>query len=198
MDTPTLLAFAVFVITMTGTPGPGNLAFLAMGAAAGYRSAFPVILAAVLGGVPLGLLAAYGLGHILAGGGAIATVFKTLSFAYMCYLAWRIVGLSIKPKDQAALPSFWEGLMIHPLSPKTWAMVIAGYTAFFGGSEWSHHSNAAVLVVGFALGGLVFHSLWALAGSSILALLSDGPIRRAATISMAVLMLAATIWALVL
>jgi len=198
MDFATFFAFAVFVIVMTGTPGPGNLTFLAIGASSGYRTAFPVIVASQLGSLPLKLSVAYGLGHVMAGGGPVVTVFKALSMAYMTYLAWRIVSLSVKPKGEIALPSFWEGLLIHPLSPKTWAMNLVAFSTFLAGNSLSVHENALILVTGFTLGGMVFHSLWALVGVSILALIGDGPLMRAITVSMAVAMLGATLWALVL
>ncbi|CTQ56858.1 cysteine/O-acetylserine exporter [Roseibium album] len=198
MDLTTFIAFAVFIVVMTGTPGPGNLTFLAIGASAGYRTAFPVIVASQLGSLPLKLSVAYGLGHVMASGGTIVTIFNVLSMAYMSYLAWRIVSLSVKPKGEVALPSFWEGLLIHPLSPKTWAMNLVAFSTFLAGNGLSIHENALVLVAGFTLGGMVFHSLWALAGVSILALIGEGPIMRAITISMAIAMLAATVWALAL
>jgi len=196
MDFATFLAFAIFVIVMTGTPGPGNLTFLAIGASAGYRTAFPVIVASQVGSLPLKLSVAYGLGHVMAGGGPIVTVFKALSMAYMTYLAWRIISLSVKPKGEVALPSFWEGLLIHPLSPKTWAMNLVAFSTFLAGNGLSIHENALILIAGFTLGGLVFHSLWALVGVSILALIGDGPVMRAITVAMAISMLAATVWAL--
>ncbi len=196
MDLATFLAFAVFIIVMTGTPGPGNLAFLAIGASAGYRTAFPVIVASQIGSIPLKLSVAYGLGHVMAGGGPIVTLFKVLSMAYMTYLAWRIISLSVKPKGEVALPSFWEGLLIHPLSPKTWAMNLVAFSTFLAGNGLGIHENALILVAGFTLGGMVFHSLWALLGVSILALIGDGPVMRVITVAMAVSMLAATVWAL--
>ncbi|MEP3045166.1 MAG: LysE family transporter [Roseibium sp.] len=198
MDAATLTAFAVFVIIMTGTPGPGNLTFLAIGASAGYRTAFPVIVASQIGSLPLKLSVAYGLGHVMAGGGPIVILFKALSMAYMTYLAWRIVCLSVKPKGEVALPSFWEGLLIHPLSPKTWAMNLVAFSTFFAGNSLSIHENAFILALGFTMGGLTFHSLWALAGVSILALIGEGPMMRTITVFMAISMLAATVWALVL
>ncbi|MEM5583174.1 LysE family translocator [Roseibium sp. AS2] len=198
MDAATLFAFAVFVVIMTGTPGPGNLTFLAIGASAGYRTALPVILASQLGSLPLKLCVAYGLGHVLSAGGPVVTGFKILSMAYMTYLAWRIVSLSVKPKGTVALPSFREGLLIHPLSPKTWAMNLVAFSTFLAGNGLGIHENALILIAGFTLGGLVFHSLWALAGVSILALVGDGPLMRAITVAMAAAMLGATAWSLLI
>lgn len=198
MDMATFTAFALFIIIMTGTPGPGNLTFMAMGAVAGYRAAFPVIVASQIGSWPLKLSVAYGLGHAMAAGGPIVLIFKGLSMAYMTYLAWRIVCLSVKSKGEVALPSFWEGLLIHPLSPKTWAMNIVAFSTFLAGNGLGIHENAIILTLGFTLGGLVFHSLWALAGVSILAMIGEGLLMRAITILMAGSMLAATAWALLL
>ncbi len=198
MDAATLFAFAVFVAVMTGTPGPGNLTFMAIGATSGYRTAFPVIMASQLGSILLNVCVAFGLGQVMASGGPIVTLFKILSMAYMTYLAWRIVSLSIKPKGEVALPSFWEGLLIHPLSPKTWAMSLVAYTTFFAGNGLSLADNAILLTGGFILGGSISHSLWALVGVSILALIGEGPVLRAMTIMMAAGMLAATLWAMLL
>ena len=198
MDTATLMAFAVFVIIMTGTPGPGNLAFLAIGASSGYRTAFPVIIASQIGSLPLNLAVAYGLGHIMAQGGIIVSVFKALSLTYMAFLAWRIISLTIRPKGEATLLTFWEGLLIHPLSPKTWAMSLVAFSTFFAGNGLDLHANAAILATGFLLGGMVFHSLWALVGVSILAVIGEGRLMRSITVVMAFTMLAATVWALML
>ncbi|ASP35290.1 LysE family translocator [Labrenzia sp. VG12] len=198
MDLATLFAFAVFVIVMTGTPGPGNLTFLAIGASSGYRTAFPVILASQVGSLALNLSVALGLGHVMAGGGPVVTIFKGLSMAYMTYLAWRIISLSVKPKGEVALPSFWEGVLIHPLSPKTWAMSLVAFSTFLAGNGLSVPENALILMIGFTLGGMVFHSLWALVGVSILALIGDGPLMRVITVVMAIAMLAATVWALLI
>ncbi|GAA0784363.1 LysE family translocator [Roseibium denhamense] len=196
MDMATFAAFAVFIIVMTGTPGPGNLTFLAVGASAGYRTAFPLIVASQIGSIPLKLCVAYGLGHIMAGGGPVVNIFKGLSMAYMTYLAWRIVSLSVKPKGTVALPSFWEGLLIHPLSPKTWAMNLVAFSTFLAGNGLSIHANAIILTLGFTIGGMVFHSLWALAGVSILKIVGEGRILRIITVLMALAMLASTVWAL--
>ena len=198
MDLSTLAAFALFVAIMTGTPGPGNLTFIAIGAASGYRTAFPVIVASQIGSIVLNMSVAYGLGGLMAGGGPIVTAFKALSLTYMAYLAWRIVSMRVKPKGDVTPPTFWEGLLIHPLSPKTWAMSLTAYTTFFAGNGLGLTENALLLTSGFVFGGIISHSLWALIGVSILGLIGDGPAMRVITVLMAAGMLAATLWAMVL
>jgi len=198
MDYSTLTAFLVFVAIMTGTPGPGNLTFMAIGASAGYGTALPVILASQVGSFFLNFSVAFGLGHAMAGGGPVVNAFKVLCMLYMTYLAWRIVSINIRPRGEVALPSFWEGLLIHPLSPKTWAMSLVAFTTFFAGNGQGVFENAVFLTAGFILGGTVSHSIWALLGASILKILGDGPVLRGTTIVMAAGMLGATLWALLL
>lgn len=198
MDISSLTAFALFVAVMTGTPGPGNLTFMAIGAASGYRTAFPVIVASQIGSIGLNMSIAYGLGGLMADGGPIVTVFKGLSFAYMAYLAWRIISMSVKPKGDVTPPGFWEGLLIHPLSPKTWAMSLTAYTTFFAGNGLGLTENAVLLTSGFVLGGMISHSLWAMIGVSILGVIGEGPLMRVITVLMASTMLAATLWAMAL
>ncbi|MDX5595732.1 LysE family translocator [Pseudovibrio sp. SPO723] len=198
MDIATIGAFAVFVAIMTGTPGPGNLTFMAIGTSAGYKTALPVILASQIGSIFLNLCVAFGLGHVMAQGGPIVTVFKVASMGYMTYLAWRIVNLSIQPKGAVSLPSFWEGLLIHPLSPKTWAMSLVAFTTFFAANNLGQLESALILTLGFVAGGLISHSLWALAGQSILSVIGEGKALRVTTIAMAMLMLTVTAWSLLL
>ncbi|WP_310621473.1 LysE family translocator [Flexibacterium corallicola] len=198
MEQSVVTAFALFVATMTGTPGPGNLTFMALGSATGYTKTFPVILACMAGNIIVSMCVAFGLGQVMAEGGLIVSIFKGLSIAYMSYLAYKIASMSVQPKGQATQPSYLSGFMIHPLSPKTWAMNLVAFSTFFAGNGLSVMENAAYLTLGFILGGFISHSLWALAGVSILKVLGDGIALRATTVFLAVTMLAATVWSLLL
>lgn len=196
MTLETLGAFVLFVALMTGSPGPGNLTFMAIGSSAGFRVAFPVILAAMLGVVVVNLCVALGLGGLMAQGGVLFMTFSAASMLYMTYLAWRIINLSIQPKGTVSVPSFREGLLIHPLSPKSWAMSLVGYTSFFAANDQSALQNAVMLAAGFVIGGIVSHSIWALVGVSILKALGDGKVLRTVIILMAASMLGVTAWSL--
>jgi hypothetical protein len=77
-------------------------------------------------------------------------------------------------------------------------MNLVAFSTFLAGNGLGIHENAMILVAGFTLGGMVFHSLWALVGVSILALIGEGPLMRAITVTMAIAMLAATVWALLI
>lgn len=190
-DFSSYLAFMVFVFVMTGTPGPGNMAFMAVGAAAGPKAALRPILGAVMSSSIMDVMIAFGLGAVLMQGGWITILMKTLCMGYMFYLAWRIVTMERSNGGDGRILSFWEGALIHPLSPKTWAMGVIGFSVYFNptGSLWD---EAAILASGFAIGGLVSHTSWAFVGSSIIKLLGKGHGFRIFTASMAALMLSST------
>ncbi|MCT4656831.1 MAG: LysE family transporter [Cohaesibacter sp.] len=194
-DLSSFLAFMIFVAVMTGTPGPGNLAFMAIGAQIGVKAALPPILGAVLAAICMNILIAQGLGAVLAQGGPLTLALKVASMAYMLYLAWRVLTMARAQEGKAKALSFWEGTLIHPLSPKTWAMGVIGYSVYFtpSGSLWD---ETFLLAAGFAMGGLVFHSSWALAGASIMRLLGQGRAFQFFTGSMAALMVGSTAWSL--
>lgn len=191
----TFIAFMTFVAVMTGTPGPGNLAFMAIGAQIGVGAALRPILGAVLGAIGMNILIAHGLGAILSQEGPISLFLKLACMAYMLYLAWRIVTMSKGEEKEARPLTFLEGAMIHPLSPKTWAMGVIGYSVYFQPSG-SLMDEALILAGGFAAGGLVFHTSWAFAGASIMKWLGRGRAFHIFTGSMAFLMLATTAWSL--
>ncbi|WP_321449091.1 LysE family translocator [uncultured Cohaesibacter sp.] len=194
-DWSTLMAFAVFVCVMSGTPGPGNLTFMALGAKAGFGAVVRPLCGAILGAAILGLCVALGLGALLMQEGWIANIFRGLSMGYMLYLAWRIMTMHKADKKDAAHLSFAEGILIHPLSPKTWAMYSIAFSLYFNPTG-SLLDETAILIGGFAMGGLVFHSLWGFMGAKVMQFLGDGRKYQLFTATMAVLMVGTTAWSL--
>lgn len=86
---------------MTVTPGPGNLAFMAMASHTSYRQLFPLIMASQIGFLLINLSVVFGLGKIMVNNGVFVQIFKLLSMGYMAYLAYRIIYISIKPPRES-------------------------------------------------------------------------------------------------
>lgn len=195
-DLTSFIAFMVFVCVMTGTPGPGNMAFMAIGANAGVSSAFRPILGAVIAAFVMDVMIVLGLGTVLSQGGGIVTmVMKISCMAYMLYLSWRILNMARTNGGDGRPLSFWEGAMIHPLSPKTWAMGIIGFSVYFKpeGSLWD---EALIMAGGFACGALVFHTSWAYAGATVMRFLGKGRSFQIFNATMVAAMLGTTAWSL--
>ena len=157
----------LFAAVMVGTPGPANMVMMASGAAFGARASLPLLAGVILGKQviiwPLGL-------GIMGGLDASGPVFQALrwaSVAYILYLAWRIAGSRIVRAEAGATPpGFVSGLVVHPLNPKAWAMIVGVFTTFVGpaGDPIAVTLTAALAFLGLQL---VAQPLWMLAGVEI-------------------------------
>jgi len=59
--------------------------------------------------------------------------------------------------------SWRTGLIVHPLNPKAWVMIILAWTEF-GPHLGSIVQQTMIISLSFSVAQLIFHSLWALAG----------------------------------
>ncbi len=180
---------------MTGTPGAGNLSMLALGQTIGYRKALPFLAGMVSGGMCIDLLVAFGLGELYMASPKAAFVFKIISTGYILYLAWKILRMHVRPPDQARPFSFAEGLILHPLNPKTWAMAVSSFSQFADPLA-AQAPQIAVFVLTYMVGMVVFHSLWGLMGNSLLRMLQSRQSQFAVNGAMVALMIGATLYAL--
>nr|WP_321462622.1 LysE family translocator [uncultured Cohaesibacter sp.] len=194
-DWSTFLAFIIFVCVMSATPGPGNLTFMALAARSGFGAVMLPLCGALLGGAFLGLMVALGLGTLLMQEGWLADFFRAISMVYMVYLSWRIMSMHKAEGRGAGQLSFAEGLLIHPLSPKTWAMYSIAFSLYFKPAG-SLFDETLILLIGFGMGGLVFHSLWGLMGARVMRLLGEGRKYQLFMAGMAALMIGTTAWSL--
>ena len=140
---------------------------MATGARYGLRRALPFVSGVALGKQliiwPLGL----GLAEVARNAPQAFEVMKWAAAAYILYLAWRVAGLKLRPgaiEDRA--PGFAAGLIVHPLNPKAWAMIIASFTNFTDPAADPILATATVAVV--LLGcQIVFHPIWTYGGEQI-------------------------------
>lgn len=162
-------SFIVFAASQIGTPGPANMALLATGARFGFRAALPFVAGVALGKQLVIWPVGFGLMEL---SDRIPWLFETLkwiSAAYICWLAWKVANLRLtSANDGTRPPGFIAGLIVHPLNPKAWAMIIAGFTGFVAVGTPSLQATATVAAV--LLGcQLVLHPVWCFAGDRIAA-----------------------------
>ena len=162
-----LIGFVLFAASMIGTPGPANMVVMASGARFGARASLPFLFGVILGKQfiiwPLGL----GVLSALGPDSAVFQVLKWASIAYILYLAWVISrGRIVEGNVDAGPPGFLNGLIVHPLNPKAWAMIIGVLTNFVDPQAPALVVTAAV-AAGFLCVQLVLQPLWMLAGVKI-------------------------------
>ncbi len=190
-----LLPFILFVIAMTGTPGPGNLTMMAIGQTTGFASSIQFLIGAGAGCVILDSLVACGLGELIISLPVVATTLRIAGLVYILYLAGKILAMQFTPKKVERRFSFFEGFLIHPLSPKSWAMAIVAFSQFMN-PEQPLGPQIAIFVFSFLVGLLVFHSSWCAAGALIPRLISSRRILFGINWIMVTLMIGATGYAM--
>lgn len=164
-----IVPFAVFAASQVGTPGPANMALMATGARFGFRRALPFVAGVALGKQLIIWPIGFGLMELADRIPLIFAVLKFASAAYIFYLAWRVAGLRLSAnRDAGPAPGFAAGLVVHPLNPKAWAMITAGFTNFVGPGTSTFEASAVIAAVLLAC-QLVLHPLWCWGGDRIAA-----------------------------
>ncbi|WP_415402904.1 LysE family translocator [Tateyamaria sp. SN3-11] len=168
-------SFAIFAASQVGTPGPANMALLATGARYGFRAALPFVAGVALGKQLVIWPVGFGLMTLADQAPWVFEVLKWVSAAYIMWLAWKVANLRLGQADPASsAPGFAAGLIVHPLNPKAWAMIVAGFTGFV--SPGTDPVIATATIGGILLATQVLlHPLWTLAGDRIARTLAGTP-----------------------
>ena len=190
-----IIPFILFVIAMTGTPGPGNLTMMAIGHTTGFASSIRFLIGTAVGCLILDSLVACGLGEMITASPVIANVLRTGGCLYILYLSVKILRMQLNTKNAEKRFTFFEGLLIHPLSPKSWAMAIVAFSQFMK-PEQPLGPQIAIFVLTFLAGLLIFHSSWCAAGALIPRLISSQRVLFSINCVMVTLMVGATGYAL--
>jgi len=155
-----------FIILMVSTPGPANLLLMSAGAQWGYRRSLPFLSGLVAGKLVLNVAMALGFMAVLLNSPRVLTTLSWVSAGYMAYLALR----QWTPAEENGEPSnslgFLQGLVVHPLSPKTWMMTTLAFSQF-APTFPTEIERLAVVPLSFLFFQILFHSIWCLAGAAL-------------------------------
>ncbi len=160
---------ALYMISMTITPGPNNAMLTASGANYGYWRTLPHILGIMVGCFVLFSAIALGLGLLFERYPLVQTLLKVAGSAYLLYLAWKIATApppDLRVRGEGRPLTCWQAAAFQFANPKAWVMGLALMAGFLpeGGSTWMN----ALLLAGFAeLIALPCISLWAGFGMAI-------------------------------
>ena len=92
---------------------------------------------------------------------------KWVSAAYICWLAWKVANMRLSPgQDTGKTPGFMAGLVVHPLNPKAWAMIVTGFTTFVSPVTPVLQATATIAVILLTC-QLILHPIWSFAGDRI-------------------------------
>jgi threonine/homoserine/homoserine lactone efflux protein len=167
--------FALFAASQVGTPGPANMALMATGARYGLRKAMPFVAGVALGKQLVIWPVGYGLMSLFEAAPVVLDILKWVSAAYILWLAWRVAHLQLAPGEAAdRAPGFLAGLVVHPLNPKAWAMIVAGFSGFVSPGTPVFEATLTIAAILLAC-QLVLHPLWCFAGDRIALMVAGRP-----------------------
>ncbi len=148
---------------MTGSPGPGNLLMMAGGASLNFKKCTYFLIGLVTGKTLVNLLIFFGLGAIVINNNIIFEVLKYLSSMFILFFALSSLKF-IEVKSSDSKFNFKNGFIIHPLSPKTWSMLILAQTQLVN-LNLNQFQRSLIIWIIFTCGQILFHSIWCIAGA---------------------------------
>ncbi|WP_425080646.1 LysE family translocator [Ruegeria arenilitoris] len=171
-------SFLIFAASQVGTPGPANMVLLGTGARYGFRAALPFVGGVIVGKQLIIWPVGFGLLQLADQSPGVFTALKYASAAYIMWLAWKIANtrLSRQQADGKA-PGFLAGLIVHPLNPKAWAMIIAGFTGFVAAGTPSIEATVTIALC-LLFCQVILHPIWTFAGDRIAYAVEGRPIEK--------------------
>lgn len=167
----TLLGFVPAGLALNLTPGADMMFCLGQGLKSGRRAAMAANFGIATGGMIHTLLAALGLGALVA---AHPAAFEAIRWLGVGYLLWLAVGaLQSSPfaaeaqvTPTSASRAFWQGLMVNLLNPKVILFILAFLPQFVDPTR-AILPQFLTLGVVFSIGGLIVNGAVALFAGSI-------------------------------
>ncbi len=190
-----ITSFAIFAASQVGTPGPANMALLATGARYGLRRALPFVAGVALGKQLVIWPVGFGLMQLADAAPWVFEGLKYISAAYIIWLAWRVANMRLATDSQPQAPGFLAGLIVHPLNPKAWAMITAGFTAFTEPGTPSFEATLTIAGV-FLVVQLLLHPIWTYSGQQIARTVAGTPRERYLMWTLAALTVATVLFVL--
>lgn len=175
-----MLTFALAVLFLMGTPGPGVLSTAGVGAGFGFRTGLRYVAGLFIGTNIVALGVITGLAAIVLSVPAIRWVLMAASLLYLLYLAARIAfaGSKIAFIAAATAPGLTAGILLQAINPKAYAVNTSLFTGFAYASDNLLFETITKLLIVNAF-WIPIHLGWLWAGASLHRLnLSEAAQRR--------------------
>ena len=193
-----LVAYFLTCVAIELTPGP-NMAYLAvLGAERGRLAGLYAVAGVALGLAILGVLAALGVGEVIASQPMLYEALRWAGVAYLLYLAydaWRDAQRPLGPLDPHMLGwrSFQRGLINNLLNPKAALFYITVMPSFANAAQPAVSETVflSAIYVGVAT---TIHALVVLLAGSVQPLLTGERSRRIMGAVFAALLVGVAIW----
>lgn len=163
-----MLTFALAVLFLIITPGPGVLSTAGLGAAYGFRPGLAYVTGLFIGTNLVALAVISGLAAVVLSVPVIRTVLMVASIAYLIYLASRIAfaGSRIAFIEAKAPPAVLSGILLQAINPKAYAVNTTLFAGFPFAPDNLVFETLAKLVIVNAI-WIPIHLGWLFAGATL-------------------------------
>jgi threonine/homoserine/homoserine lactone efflux protein len=190
------LAFCIYAVAMSITPGPANFLVLASGARHGVVQSLPVIFGIATGLGAMVLVSGMGLFELLGRNPALLLALKAVGLAYIAWLAWKIMtarGGGAPGTDERGqkVVSYPNGLALPLFNPKAWVMAFGAVTSYT--SPGAGGRQVALIALTFLVINAPCMMVWAAFGGFMSRLLTDPRRDLAFKLTMGGLLLMSTV-----
>ena len=187
------VAFAIFAVVTSITPGPNNVMLTATGANVGIRRGLPHVAGVSLGFALMIFLVAAGAGTALTDNPAIMRALRYVGIAVLLWLAWKIANAGrAGPAERARPIGFVAAALFQWVNPKAWLICAGAVSGFLREDGAGAIGQAGLFAAIFIVAGAPCMMLWLGFGAAMQRVLRTERALRAFNIAMG-LLLAATI-----
>jgi threonine/homoserine/homoserine lactone efflux protein len=194
MPLETLTAFSIFTLVMAVTPGPNNVMLASSGARFGIARTLPHLAGVTVGFPVMLFLVGLGLASILLASPMLQLAMKTVSCAYLLWLAFQIArSASAMGESGGGRPlNFLQGAAFQWINPKAWLAAVGAISAYTSAGAARLYLQVAMMALITLVVTLASTLTWTAFGAAIRKWLRAPAALRLFNLAMALLLLAST------
>jgi threonine/homoserine/homoserine lactone efflux protein len=195
MSLETFTAALIFALVMAFTPGPNNAMLASSGARFGVTKSMPHVMGVTVGFPIMLSLVGLGLASVLLASPLLQLVMKTVSCAYLLWLAFQIAISSTGVSDGAGGKplTFLQAAAFQWINPKAWLMAVSAIAAYTGGTGGRLYLQVAIIAAITLVVSLASTLTWTAFGAAIRRFLRSAAALRLFNVAMALLLLISTV-----
>lgn len=163
-----MITFALAVLFLISTPGPGVLSTAGVGAGFGFRAGLTYVTGLFIGTNVVALGVITGLAAIVFSVPAVRWIFMTASILYLLYLALRIAlaGAKVAFIASQTAPGIRAGVLLQAINPKAYAVNTTLFAGFpFAPDSLMFETTMKLLIINAIW--IPIHLGWLWAGASL-------------------------------
>jgi threonine/homoserine/homoserine lactone efflux protein len=190
-----IIPLILFLTPLAWSPGPGNSAFAAIGARAGFRTSIRPLLGYHLATFAVTLVVGLGFADAMSRAPALFELLRYAGSAWVLWMAWRFWRAGAGGPDAAPLHlTITDGALLLVLNPKAWLIIAAMFTQFLDAAPTADTARVLSITTIFTLNNMAAFLGWTLLGDALGRVFRTKARARALNGVFALMLTAVAIW----